>query len=88
MTARFIEDLSLKIMEIYKSSPAEDLKNNSQALLQGIFSKLELVSREEFDVQAHLLRDSRQKLAVSEARLEVLEQNITKLESLLYKRNK
>jgi len=88
VTARFIEDLSLKIMEIYKSSPAEDLKNNSQALLQGIFSKLELVSREEFDVQAHLLRDSRQKLAVSEARLEVLEQNITKLESLLYKRNK
>ncbi|OAM53267.1 hypothetical protein A7981_01195 [Methylovorus sp. MM2] len=75
-------------MDIYNSSPAEDLKVNSQALLQGVFSKLELVSREEFDVQAHLLRDSRQKLAALDVRLEVLEQNITKLESLLYKRNK
>jgi BMFP domain-containing protein YqiC len=70
----FIEDLSLKIKEAVKNSPAGDLEKNIHALLQGIFTKLELVSREEFDVQSEVLRQTKEKLAALEKQIEALEQ--------------
>ena len=81
LNSQFLEDLSNKIREITKSSPAGDLEKNLRALLQGAFTKLELVSREEFDVQAELLRVTRQKL-------EKLEAKQAELEALLQKYNK
>ena len=62
LNSQFLEDLSNRIREITKSSPAGDLEKNLRALLQGAFTKLELVIREEFYVQAELLRVTRQKL--------------------------
>lgn len=71
----FIEDLSLKIKETLKNSPAGDLEKNIHALLQSMFTKLELVSREEFDVQAEILRQTQEKLAALEKQIEALEKN-------------
>lgn len=71
----FIEDLSLKIKETLKNSPAGDLEKNIHALLQGMFTKLELVSREEFDVQAEVLRQTKEKLVALEKQIEALEKN-------------
>ena len=71
----FIEDLSIKIKETLKNSPASDLEKNIHALLQGMFTKLELVSREEFDVQAEVLRQTKEKLAALEKQIEALEKN-------------
>ena len=71
----FIEDLSLKIKETLKNSPAGDLEKNIHALLQSMFTKLELVSREEFDVQAEVLRQTQEKLAALEKQIEALEKN-------------
>ena len=73
----FIEDLSLKIKDTLKNSPAGDLEKNIHALLQSMFTKLELVSREEFDVQAEVLRQTKEKLAALEKQIEALE-NVTK----------
>ncbi len=70
----FIEDLSLKIKEAVKNSPTGDLEKNIHALLQGMFTKLELVSREEFDVQSEVLRQTKEKLAALEKQIEALEQ--------------
>lgn len=70
----FIEDLSIKIKEAVKNSPAGDLEKNIHALLQGMFTKLELVSREEFDVQSEVLRQTKEKLAALEKQIEALEQ--------------
>jgi BMFP domain-containing protein YqiC len=70
----FIEDLSLRIRESVKNSPAGDLEKNIHALLQGMFTKLELVSREEFDVQSEVLRQTKEKLAALEKQIEALEQ--------------
>jgi BMFP domain-containing protein YqiC len=81
INTQFFEDLSSRIREITKSSPAADMEKNLRALLQGAFTKLELVSREEFDVQADLLRRTRQKL-------ELLEAKQAELEELLQKNNK
>ena len=69
----FIEDLSLKIRESVKNSPVGDLEKNLHALLQGIFTKLELVSREEFDIQTELLRQTKEKLEALERLIKELE---------------
>jgi ubiquinone biosynthesis accessory factor UbiK len=81
LNKQIVEDLSNKIRDIYKSAPTADFEKNFHALLQGAFTKLELVSREEFDIQADLLRVAREKL-------QSLEVRVAELEALLQKNNK
>jgi len=73
LTSEVLNDLSNKIKDILKNSPLSDADKNIHALIQGIFTKMELVSREEFDVQAQVLRNTREKLIQLEARLAELE---------------
>ena len=68
-----INDLSNKIKDILKESPLGDADKNIHALFQGMFTKMELISREEFDVQAEVLRNTRAKLVQLEAKLSELE---------------
>lgn len=50
-----------------------DAEQNFRAVLQAGLTRLDLVTREEFDVQAAVLKRTREKLAALEARLAVLE---------------
>lgn len=68
-----INEISNKIKDVVNSSPLADLEKNINALLKGIFTKMELVTREEFEVQAEVLRNTRQKLDLLEAKLAELE---------------
>ena len=74
----FLNDISIKIKELIKKSPLEDIDKNIHALIQGAFTKIELVSREEFDVQAEVLRNTREKLVKLEAKLAELEADLNK----------
>lgn len=74
----FLIDISNKIKDLIKKSPLEDIDKNIHALIQGAFTKLELVSREEFDVQAEVLRNTREKLVKLEAKLVELEADLNK----------
>jgi BMFP domain-containing protein YqiC len=71
-----IEELSNKIKEMTSSSPLADMDKNIHALIKGVLTKMELVTREEFDVQAEVLRNAREHLASLEAKLELLEQKL------------
>jgi len=71
---QLINDLSNKINDIIKNSPLQDVENNINALIRGVFTKMELVSREEFDVQAESLRNAREQLANLEVKLSELEE--------------
>ncbi len=51
----------------------KDLENNFRAVLRASLSKLDLVSREEFDTQTRVLQRTRERLAELEARLQALE---------------
>ena len=73
LNSQAINDLSNKIKEMLKNSPLSDADKNIHALIQGMFTKMELVSREEFDVQAEVLRNTREKLVQLEAKLAELE---------------
>ena len=68
-----INEMSNKIKDVVKSSPLADLEKNINALLKSMFTKMELVTREEFEVQAEVLRNTRQKLDMLEAKLAELE---------------
>ena len=72
----FINEISNKINEMLKSSPLVDMEKNINALIQGAFTKMELISREEFDVQAEVLLNTREKLANLEEKLAELESEL------------
>ena len=68
-----INEISNKIKEVVNSSPLGDVEKNLNALLKSAFTKMELVTREEFEVQAEVLRKTREKLTLLEAKLAELE---------------
>jgi BMFP domain-containing protein YqiC len=70
---KIFEELSARLGAIVAASPAADIEKNARALLSSFFTKLDLVSREEFDIQAQVLVRTREKIKALEARLDALE---------------
>ncbi len=71
-----IEELSNKIKDMVASSPLADVDKNVHALIKGALTKMELVTREEFNVQTEVLRHAREQLTKLEAKLEELEEKL------------
>ena len=72
---RFIEDIARRLAASVPEglqSVGRDLEQNFKAVLQAGLAKMNLVTREEFDVQAAVLRRTREKLEALEARIEAL----------------
>ena len=81
MDPRFIDDLARRLSAAVPPGVLalrRDLEENFKAVLQSGLTKLDLVSRQEFDVQAAVLRRTREKLEALEARLKALEGRATK----------
>jgi BMFP domain-containing protein YqiC len=72
----FFNDLQTKINQAIESSPAKDIERNVKAMMTQGFSKLDLVTREEFDIQAQVLAKTRSRLELLETRLAELEAKI------------
>jgi len=70
---KFLEEIGAKLSALLANSPVKDIEKNTKALVSGAFAKLDLVTREEFDVQAQVLARTRDKLKELEARVEALE---------------
>jgi ubiquinone biosynthesis accessory factor UbiK len=70
---RLFEELRQKIDEALRNSPAQDIEKNLRALLAAWFDRLDLVLREDFEVQKKLLERAQAKLAELEARIAELE---------------
>ncbi len=70
---KILDEIGSKVSELLASSPAKDLEKNARALLASGFSKLDLVTREEFEVQREVLARTREKLAELEHRVARLE---------------
>ena len=71
---KIFEEFSARLGAVFAASPAADIEKNARALLSGFFAKLDLITREEFDIQAQVLLRTREKL-------KALEERITRLES-------
>lgn len=70
---KILEEFSAKMSALLANSPARDIEKNAKAVLSGVFSKLDLVTREEFDIQSQVLARTREKLKALEARVDALE---------------
>ena len=70
---KILEDFGAKMSALLANTPAKDIEKNAKAMLGGFFSRLDLVTREEFEVQAELLARTRQQVQALEARVEALE---------------
>jgi hypothetical protein len=73
LASKVIDDVSARISEAIAASPARDVDKNVRALLTGALARLDLVTREEFDVQSQVLRRTREKLEALATRLAELE---------------
>jgi len=72
-----LEDLSERIREFLAASPTKDLEKNLRALLSGAFARLDLATREEFELQTRVLSRTREKLAELERRVVELEARLS-----------
>ena len=73
LAKQILDELAGKIGNAIAESPVKDVEKNVKTLLGSTFSKLDLVTREEFDIQQQVPIKTREKLATLEARLAKLE---------------
>jgi len=73
LDSKLLDEISNKVRLMMAESPAGDLEKNLRALLQAAFAKLDLVTREEFDVQTQVLQRTREQLSLLEQKLTDLE---------------
>jgi BMFP domain-containing protein YqiC len=73
MNPKLFDEINEKMKAVLAQGPAADIEKNMRALLAGLFSRLDLVTREEFDVQREVLVRTRAKLAELEKKVAALE---------------
>lgn len=71
---QLFDEVSHRLSQLTATSPAADLEKNARALMTGLFSRLDLVTREEFEIQRELLARARERIDALEARIAQLEQ--------------
>jgi len=74
MNKSLFDDLSARINEALRNSPAQDIEKNLRALLAGWFDRMDLVMREDFEIQRRLLDEAQAKLHALEKRVSELDQ--------------
>jgi BMFP domain-containing protein YqiC len=74
LNQKVLDEINDRIRGVIDNSPAKDVEKNLRAMLTGLFARLDLVTREEFDVQREVLNRTREKLVALETRVTALEQ--------------
>lgn len=73
LNPKLLDEMSARVSTLLASTPAGDVEKSMRAALAGLFAKLDLVTREEFDVQREVLARARETLLTLEARVAELE---------------
>ena len=73
LNQKLLDEISTKVNDLVAQSPVKDVEKNLRVLLAGVFTRLDLVTREEFDVQQEMLIRTREKLSTLEKKLAELE---------------
>lgn len=74
---KLLDEISQKMSEFIAATPARDIEKNAKAMLSSMLGRLDLVTRDEFDVQTQVLSRTREKLTALEARVDALEKALT-----------
>jgi hypothetical protein len=76
LNTKAFDELAARVGQVIQNSPAKDIEKNVKALLASGLSRLDVVPRAEFDVQAQVLLKTREKLEALEKRLAELEARV------------
>lgn len=72
-TSQTLDEIAARLGQAFRESPAKDLEKNVKAMLASSLSRLDLVTRAEFDVQREVLQRTREKVEALELRVAELE---------------
>jgi len=75
LNQKLLDEISTKVNKLVAQSPVKDVEKNMRVLLAGVFTKLDLVTRDEFNVQQEMLIRTRKKLTELESIVTELENN-------------
>ena len=75
---RLVDEIGDRLRQVLEASPAKDLEKNVRAVLNSVFSRLDLVTREEFDVQREVLLRTRERLEELERKVAAMERGVTR----------
>ncbi len=78
LNQKLLDEISKKVNDLVAQSPVKDVEKNLRVLLAGVFTRLDLVTRDEFDVQQEILMRTREKLSSLEAKITKLENKTKK----------
>ena len=78
MDQKLLDEINERVRAVLAQGPAADVEKNLRAMLAGLFSRLDLVRRDEFDVQREVLARTRTKLAELEQQVAALEATAAK----------
>jgi BMFP domain-containing protein YqiC len=70
---RMVDEIGDRLRQVFEASPAKDVEKNVRAVLANVFSRLDLVTREEFDVQREVLLRTRERVAELEQKITAME---------------
>jgi len=73
LNAKSLDELAARVGKALEGSPVKDIEKNVKAMLQSGLTRLDLVTRQEFDTQVEVLRKTREKVERLEARVAELE---------------
>jgi BMFP domain-containing protein YqiC len=76
LNPKLLDEMAARVSSLLAATPAGDVEKNMRAALGGLFAKLDLVTREEFDVQREVLARTREKFVALEARIAELEAKV------------
>lgn len=77
---QWLEDLQKNISDLIARSPAADIERNVRSMMTQAFGRLDLVTREEFDIQADLLARARSRVDELSTQIQQLEARLSELE--------
>ena len=74
---RIASDMQNKVGDAIRNSPAQEIEKNVRAMMNQGFQKMDLVTREEFELQTKVLTKTREKLEALEVKVTALEKSTT-----------
>jgi ubiquinone biosynthesis accessory factor UbiK len=77
----WFEEFQKNVADLIARSPAADIERNVKAFMGQTFTRMDLITREEFDIQVSLLGSAQARIQVLESQLQALEHRISTLES-------
>ena len=77
----WFEEFQKNVSDLIARSPAADIERNVKAFMGQAFNKMDLITREEFDIQVDMLKRVQERAAALEGQVQQLEQRMTLLES-------